>query len=223
MSDERSGGFTEIVCVVDKSGSMESIRDDAIGGFNSFLASQRDEEGDALFTLALFDTDYEQLCDGVPIEEVEPLDEQTYRPDGSTALLDAIGRTMTAVTYRLDDAPDDQQPDQVIFVILTDGKENSSREYRRFQIADMIERARKDRGWEFMFLAANIDAFAAAKRYSIDQSRVTQFDATGDGVQSAYQSARDAVSSIRREGELSEDWREQIKREESTDEDDTTD
>jgi hypothetical protein len=203
---DQNAGTTEIVCVVDKSGSMDSIRRDAIGGFNTFLTEQKKEEGEARFTLALFDTDYERVWDGAPIDEVEPLDEASYRPGGQTALLDAVGRTIHSVRDRLDELGEAEQPDHVIFVILTDGLENSSREYVGDQVPEMIRRYRDERGWEFMFLAANIDAFAVAERYNIDASRVSQFAASAEGVQKAYQSMGTAVTSLRRTGHVTDSW-----------------
>jgi hypothetical protein len=179
---------SEIVCVVDRSGSMSSVRDDAIGGFNSFLESQRAVPGEARLTLVLFDHEYGVLHEGVPLEAVPPLDDNSYVPRGMTALLDAVGRTIDDVGKRLSDTPEVDRPEKVIVSILTDGYENASHDYSYDRVSEMIRHQREKYGWEFVFLAANQDAIASASALSIDAADALSFQATPDGVRAGYAS-----------------------------------
>lgn len=135
--------LTEIICVIDRSGSMGAIRSDAIGGFNTFLRDQQQESGTARMTLVLFDHEYEIRYDAVPLQEVEPLDTTTYVPRGTTALLDAVGRTIDDVGKRLADTDESERPAQVIIAILTDGLENASSDYSWERVSKMIEHQRE--------------------------------------------------------------------------------
>ena len=185
---------TEIICVIDRSGSMEPIQGDAIGGFNAFLTAQKELAGEAKLTLVLFDQEYEVVHDGAPVVSVAPLDERTYVPRGMTALFDAVGRAIMTVDARLAKTVD--QPRTVIACILTDGEENSSREYTRTQIFDLI-REHKAKGWEFLFLAANQDAFSAAEKMAIDRKSAVSFEASGRGITGAFSSATNIVTGLR--------------------------
>lgn len=180
--------LTEIICIVDRSGSMESIRSDAIGGFNAFLEGQKAEPGEARLTLVLFDDRYEVPVAGAPLASVEPLTTKTFVPRGSTALLDAVGRTIDEVGKHLAATPEHERPGQVIVAILTDGLENSSRKYTWQMVGDRIRHQRDKYNWEFVFLAANQDAIATASQLSIDPADAVDFDASGEGVQTAYAS-----------------------------------
>ena len=161
MTDTNS---TEIICVIDRSGSMAQIRDDAIGGFNTFLAEQQKLPGQAKLTLVLFDHEFQVLHDGVDIQQVRELNHQTYTPRGTTALLDAIGHSMDLVGKRLEQIPEQQRPATVVMAILTDGQENSSKGYSHDQISSMIKHQKEVYAWEFVFLAADQEAFAVACR-----------------------------------------------------------
>lgn len=198
-------GLTEIVCVVDKSGSMQSIVKDAIGGFNAFLEGQRKVEGEANFTLAFFDTGYTKIHDGVNVKNVEPLNELSYFPSGGTALYDAVGKTIIAVGKRLSDIPENERPEKIIFAILTDGEENSSHEFNQTQIFDMIKHQKEIYSWEFIFLAANQDAFATAQGLNISSNNTLNFMATGEGVNAAYSKCSLAVTNYRVHGTTG-DW-----------------
>lgn len=187
--------LTEIICVVDRSGSMGSIRDDAVGGFNTFLAEQKKVDRPCKFTYAQFDSEYELVHNGVALHNVRPLDHTTYVPRGSTALLDAIGRTVNEVGARLQNTPEDERPGKVLFVILTDGHENSSQEFTRPQINEMITHQRDKYKWEFIFLAANQDAIKTGGDMGI--SRSFNFAATGQFVKGVYASAARSVTSYR--------------------------
>jgi len=159
--------LTEIAFILDRSGSMQSLTEAAISGFNRFLREQQQEEGEARLTLMLFDDEFLIPADNIPVREVVELDTTTYVPRGSTALLDAIGRTITRVRERLDALPEAQRPGNVVFSIYTDGFENSSVEFTWHDIAKLIRERRETAGWEFLFMAANQDAIATAAQMNI--------------------------------------------------------
>lgn len=189
--------LTELVCIIDRSGSMHQIRDDAIGGFNAFLEGQQQHPGRARFTLVLFNHNYELVHDGLDLQAATPLDETTYVPQGNTALLDAVGRTIDDVGNRLAATPEDARPGTVIVAILTDGLENASSDYTRDRVAEMIAHQQKKYGWQFVFLAANQDAFQAAKGLNIPAADAMAFAATKVGIREAYQNLTENVSSRR--------------------------
>ncbi len=174
--------FSYLACVIDRSGSMDSIKSDAIGGFNSFLEAQKKVPGTAIMTIVLFDDQYEKLCDAAPLQEVKPLTDNTFVPRGSTALLDAIGRTIDELGLSLAAMPEDQRPGNVIVAILTDGYENASRVFTREQIFDKITHQQTVYQWQFEFLAANQDAIEAGREIGIAADDTTSFDATSQGV-----------------------------------------
>jgi hypothetical protein len=182
---------TEIVCIVDRSGSMDLIKKDAIGGFNSFLKEQKVQPGEATMTILLFDTEYNFLCSGKPIKEVEPLNETTFVPRGSTALLDAIGRTVTELKSR--------DPKKAIIMILTDGQENSSREFNKTQIKQMMEDC-KTKGWFVAYISANVDAFDDAQSVGIGRMQTSSFTPNAQGAHIAHMTASYATSDYRARG-----------------------
>ncbi|MFN2204226.1 MAG: vWA domain-containing protein [Caldilineaceae bacterium] len=190
--------LSEIVCIVDRSGSMDAIRTDAIGGFNTFLADQKQEPGNARLSLVLFNHEYKLVYDNVKIDEVRPLEEKTYVPQGMTALLDAVGRTIDAVGERLSRTPEPERPAKVIVAILTDGLENASKDYSRGKVAEMIQHQREKYSWEFIFLAANQDAIASARSISIDAEDAIAFQATGAGVRHAHMQMSQEIARRRR-------------------------
>lgn len=193
-----NANLTELVCIIDKSGSMGAIQSDAIGGFNSFLAAQKKEPGDTRFTLVLFDTQFETPYHGVPIKDVVPLDETSYVPGGCTALLDATGQTIRGIGKRLEKTPEADRPGKVIVAILTDGEENSSRHFNQQQVLDMITHQQAKYNWEFVFLAANQDAIATGASIGIQAADSVAFSATPDGISAAYCLMDQAVSKKRR-------------------------
>lgn len=162
-----------IAVVLDRSGSMESTRDDAIGGFNSFLKEQQEAPGEALFTLVQFDYEFITVHDGVPIKDVPPLDRNTFVPRGSTALLDAIGQTVNVMEAKIGKMAEDEKPSRMIVAVLSDGAENSSREFKKHNIKEMIE-ARSKTGWDFMFLSAGLDQFADAHEMGVHSAMYAQ-------------------------------------------------
>jgi hypothetical protein len=154
--------FVEIVVALDRSGSMSSVRNDTIGGFNTFVSDQRREaKGDVKLTLVQFDDQYEINYNGMPIQDVPPLTEATYIPRGMTALLDAVGKTISTVGDRLAKTPENERPSLVIFVILTDGQENQSKEFKLDQIKTMITHQTEKYNWQFLFLGADQNSFQA--------------------------------------------------------------
>ncbi len=198
QKDRQTGAHTEIVCILDRSGSMSAIRDDTIGGFNEFLIQQKKVEGEARLTLVLFDDQYEVVHDGVNLKAVAPLTEDTFVPRGRTAMLDAIGRTLSTLVDRIANSSEKERPGKVIIAILTDGEENASQEYDRKSIFDMIAKLREKRGWEFVFLAANQDVVAAAESLSIDSRSSVRFRSDGEGTRKAFRGMSNMFTSRRR-------------------------
>jgi len=184
----------EIACVIDRSGSMSTIVDDAIGGFNTFLADQK-KDGEANFTLVLFDHEYKMLHDGEQLSGVPELTTDSYVPRGMTALYDAIGRTIVSLGKRY--AESTIQPDKVIFVILTDGEENASTDYAQKEIAEMIKHQESKYAWDFIFLAANQDAFATAQALNIKSCNTEAYTLDEDGIQGVYASVSERVKKLK--------------------------
>ncbi len=189
--------LTEIVCVLDRSGSMGSIVNDAIGGFNTFLRDQKTQEGEATITVVLFDHEYKVLHNGVNIQDVPELDHTTFVPRGSTALNDAIGKSINEVGARLARAEESERPSKVIFVILTDGGENASKEFTAEQVKEMINHQKDVYSWMFVFLAANQDAFETASNYGISKGNAMQFASTSDSANIAYMNTSAFISRSR--------------------------
>lgn len=179
-------GLAEIVVVLDRSGSMQSIRNDMIGGFNAFIEEQRKLPGDCNVTLTQFDDQYEVVYQGKPLKDVPSLE---LAPRGGTALLDAVGRTISQVGTRLESTPEDQRPERVLFVILTDGHENASRELSKAKIKEMVEHQRSKYSWEFVYIGANQDSFGEAQSIGIGIAQNFVADSKGVGVMSNNLSA----------------------------------
>jgi hypothetical protein len=192
--------LTDINVVLDRSGSMSSVRTDTIGGFNTFLKAQKEAVGEANFTLAQFDHEYEIVHNGVGIQTVPELTAETFVPRGNTALLDAIGRTINETGARLSKLPDDERPAKVIFVILTDGAENASHEFTKQQINEMITKQREVYKWDFVFLGANQDAIAVGTGFGVAAGSTMTYAANTMGTQSVYSSLARNVASYRSGG-----------------------
>lgn len=197
--------LTEIIFILDRSGSMQSLTSDTIGGFNSFIEQQRQESGEAKLTTILFDHEYKILYDGVNIKEVELLNNEQYFARGMTALLDAIGKAINVVGERLSQTKEEDKPGKVIFVITTDGQENSSKEFTQDQIKRMIEHQQENYNWEFLFTGANIDAVATAVHFGIRNVGAVTF-ATPEGTKDLYKGLNKTVSNYRSTGEVAPDW-----------------
>ena len=195
----------ELVFILDRSGSMGGLESDTIGGYNSMLSKQKKEKtGKVSVTTVLFDDQYELLYNQVPIEKVSPMTEEEYYVRGSTALLDAIGKTVMQVKANQDKK---EIKDKVLFVIITDGMENASREYRVEQVKKLIDERKEKDNWEFLFLGANIDAIGAAKDLGIDSSRAVRFKSDKKGTAKNYEVLNEAIKEIRGGYQLNDSWK----------------
>lgn len=201
-----NANLTEIVFILDRSGSMMSLTDDTIGGFNSFVEKQKNEPGEALLTTILFDDQYEILHNGVNLKEVQPITKDHYWARGMTAMYDAIGKTINEVGHRLSETPEQYRPGKVIFVITTDGLENASREFTQARVKEMIQHQTEKYNWDFIFLGANIDSAQTASNIGIKADYAANYCATADGLSSMYCAVDTAVSSHRHTGTISASW-----------------
>ncbi len=190
--------LTEIAYVLDRSGSMQSLVSDAIGGFNSFLSSQQKLEGRANFTLVLFDHEYLVIHKSIDIRQVLELNEKTYVPRGQTAMLDAVGRTIDDVGSHLGSLPEHQRPAKVIIAIFTDGLENASTDYTTERLAASIKHQQEKYNWEFLFLAANQDAVSSAAKIAIPAAQAMNFVASPIGVRDSHNRLNDRITRSRR-------------------------
>lgn len=209
-------GYTHISIVLDRSGSMSDTATDAIGGFNSFLADQKKAPGHATLTLAQFDNEYELLHSMKPIADVPELTSETFKPRGGTALLDAIGRTIDETGAALEKMAEDDRPEHVIFVVVTDGQENASRKFNRFRINESVTRQRETYNWQFVFIGANQDAIASAQSMGGAAASALTYAANSRGMGDAYASL--SAGTVRHRAGLTkslsftpEDWETQRK------------
>ena len=203
-------GLTEIVFILDRSGSMAGLEKDTIGGFNAMLEKQRRGEGQALISTVLFSNESAVIHDRVDAREVPPLTEREYFVCGCTALLDAVGGAIHHIGNVHKYAREEDRPERTLFVITTDGMENASRHYDLRRVRAMIERQKARYGWEFLFLGANIDAVDTAARLGIDADRAANFHCDARGTQLNYEAVSDAVSAMRCAAPLRADWKERI-------------
>ena len=189
-------GLAELVFILDRSGSMGGLEADTIGGFNTMLAKQKKEDGEANVTTVLFDDQVEIIHDRFPIGAVKPLTEDDYFVRGSTALLDAVGSTVKKIENAQKRLPEELQAESVIFVITTDGQENSSREYTVKMVRKMIE-AHREQGWQFIFMGANMDAVSEAEKLGIGRNRSVSYRNDPKGIALNYKAAGCVLSEIR--------------------------
>lgn len=190
-------GYVEIISILDRSGSMSSIKDDAIGGFNNFLNEQKKLPGKASFSIILFDNEYEVLKDNIDIQDIDLLTDKTFVPRGCTALLDAVGKTINSVGDRLSKTKEEDRPEKVMVCIVTDGQENASHNFTKTKIKDMIEHQRSKYGWEFLYLGANQDSFSEASSYGISSAYTSNFKADSFGMLSGCMYLSSTVASFR--------------------------
>ncbi|WP_350455035.1 vWA domain-containing protein [Slackia heliotrinireducens] len=188
--------LTELVFILDRSGSMSGLETDTIGGYNGLLARQRALPGDVTVTTVLFDDKYELLHDRIDIKGVAPITDKDYYVRGCTALLDAVGRTILKVDNALRHTAEEMRPEHVMFVITTDGYENASREFGLAKVKSLVE-ARQKAGWEFLFLGANIDAIETAASFGISGDRATNYCPDSQGTAKAYGAIDAAVCAMR--------------------------
>ncbi len=189
--------LTELVFILDRSGSMSGLEKDTIGGYNSMLDQQRKVDGECVITTVLFDNRYELLHDRIDIRAVQPITEKEYFVGGSTALLDAIGKTIHKIGTAQKNTAEDYRAEKVMFVIITDGEENSSRHYSSMQVKEMIQRQKERYGWEFIFLGANIDAVETAGRFGINADRAVDYVPDGAGTELNFRMMSETVATFR--------------------------
>ena len=203
-------GLTELVFILDRSGSMSGLESDTIGGYNAMVEKQKKEPGEAIMTTVLFDDRYELLHDRINLRGITPITDNEYYVRGSTALLDAVGKTIYKIVNVQKHTAKDEQAERVLFVITTDGMENASREFSYERVKRMIEYQKRKYGWEFIFLGANIDAIATAKRFGINEDRATNYNADSKGTELNYAVISDTVSSLRSAQCIPSNWKESI-------------
>ena len=203
--------LTEIVFILDRSGSMGGLETDTIGGFNAMLERQKKAEGEALLSTLLFSNETEVLHDRADIRQVEPLSLQDYRVGGSTALLDAIGGAIRHIGNLHRETRPEERPAHTLFVVTTDGQENASRRYGYAELKRLIEGQKERYGWEFLFLGANMDAVAAASRFGIDADRAVRYHCDSAGIALNYEAIGEAILTLREKSALDRDWGERIR------------
>ncbi|MBQ7871488.1 MAG: VWA domain-containing protein [Oscillospiraceae bacterium] len=202
--------LTEIVFILDRSGSMAGLEGDTIGGFNAMLEKQKKAPGQALISTILFDNESVVLHDRVPLERIRPMTERDYSVRGCTALLDAIGGAVHHIGNVHKYARPEDVPEHTLFVITTDGMENASRRYTVDRVREMISRQKAKYGWEFLFLGANIDAISTARRFGIGADRAVNYRADPRGTRLNYEVLSDAITGVRCSAPLSATWKQRI-------------
>ena len=201
-----NSNLTEIVFLLDRSGSMAGLEEDTLGGFNAMVGKQRKEPGEALLSAVLFNHESTVLYDRVDLKKIEPMTERQYCVGGCTALLDAIGGAVRHIANVHKYAREEDRPARTVFVITTDGLENASRSYSYDEVQRMVKHEREKYGWEFLFLGANMDAIAAARSFGIRPDRAVRFANDGAGTQLNYCVVSDTLARIRRREEVDASW-----------------
>ena len=202
--------LTEIVFILDRSGSMAGLEADTIGGFNAMIEKQKAEAGDAYVSTVLFDNYTEVIHDRVDIHKIQPMTRRDYYVRGCTALLDAVGKSIRHIGNVHKYAREEDRPEKTIFVITTDGMENASREYSYERVRKMIEHQQEKYGWEFLFLGANIDAAKEAARFGITEDRAANYHADSVGTAVIYEAVSEAVCNVRASRPMSREWKRNV-------------
>ena len=202
--------LTEIVFILDRSGSMAGLEGDTIGGFNSMIEKQKREPGEALVSTVLFDNETEVIHDRVDLGKIEQLTDREYYVRGCTALLDAVGSAIHHIGNVHKYAREEDRPEKTLFVITTDGMENASRKYSYDRVKMMIEHQQEKYGWEFIFLGANIDAAKEAARFGISEDRAANYHADSVGTAVIYEAVSEAVCSVRACQPMTNNWRRKV-------------
>ena len=201
----------EIVFILDRSGSMSGLEKDTIGGYNSMLEKQKKtKKGEAFVTTVLFDHEYELLHERTNLNKMKPITEKEYYVRGSTALLDAIGKTISQVKADQNRLRKSERAKKVLFVIITDGQENASKEFTSEKVKRLIEEQKKTEKWEFLFLGANIDAISTARQFGIDSSRAVRYNSDSIGTQKNFEVLHEAIKEIRSGKSLQKNWKKEI-------------
>ncbi len=202
--------LTEIVFILDRSGSMSGLEADTIGGFNSMIEKQKNAEGEALISTVLFDNTSEVIHDRVSVQSIKPMTRDDYTVRGCTALLDAIGGAIHHIGNVHKYARAEDVPEHTLFVITTDGMENASHRYSSEKVKKMIERQKEKYGWEFLFLGANIDAVETARHFGISEDRAVNYHSDSEGTQLNYEVLSEAICSVRCSAPLDANWKKRI-------------
>ena len=202
--------LTEIVFILDRSGSMAGLEDDTIGGFNAMIEKQKQEPGEALVSTVLFDHESDVIHDRVDIQKVVSMTRKEYYVRGCTALLDAVGGAIHHIGNVHKYAREEDRPEKTLFVITTDGMENASRQYTYDRLRMMIRRQKEHYGWEFVFLGANIDAVREAARFGIDRDCVADYHADSTGTAAVYSAVSEAVCNVRANRPMSKEWKKNV-------------
>ena len=202
--------LTEIVFILDRSGSMSGLEGDTIGGFNSMIEKQKKEPGDAYVSTVLFDNETEVIHDRVDIKKIELLTDRDYYVRGCTALLDAVGGAIHHIGNVHKYAREEDRPEKTLFVITTDGMENASRKYSYDRIKMMIQRQQDKYGWEFIFLGANIDAAKEAARFGISEDRAANYHADSAGTAVIYEAMNEVVGNVRACRPMNANWKKNV-------------
>lgn len=192
-----NAGYTDVTVLLDRSGSMQSIKTDTEGGFNAFVEDQKRLPGECRLTLVQFDNEYEFVYRGVPVADVAPLN---LMPRGGTALLDAIGRSISETGERLAKLPEHQRPQNVVFVIITDGQENASREYGRERVFAMVKHQSSKYNWQFIYLGANQDAIAVGGSFGVNANACANYGTSKEAVAGTYSVASGKLGALRSKG-----------------------
>ena len=206
------GGTTELVFILDKSGSMSGLEMDTIGGFNSMIEKQKQVSGKVYVSTVLFNHENVVVHDRVTLDRIKPMTRQDYQVGGCTALLDAVGGAIHHIGNIHKYARKEDVPAHTMFVITTDGMENASRKYDLARVKEMIERQKEKYGWEFLFMGANIDAIETARSFGIDASRAVNYHADNIGTRNVYEAVAQAACNIRACRELDDDWKANVER-----------
>ena len=207
-----NSNLTEIVFILDRSGSMSGLEADTVGGFNSMLSKQKAEVGDAVVSTVLFDHECQVIHDRVPIAKVKPLTEKQYFTRGCTALLDALGGAIHHIGNVHKYAREEDRPEKTIFIITTDGFENASRRYSAEEVRSMVKHQQEKYGWEFLFLGANIDAVTVARDYGIASERAVRYECDGSGTELNYETISAVLCNVRHREVISPNWKVKIEK-----------
>lgn len=202
--------LTELIFILDRSGSMSGLESDTIGGFNSLIEKQKKEAGEAIITTVLFDNEYQILHDRINLKGITPMTDKEYYVRGCTALLDAIGKTINKIINVQRHTSEDNRAEKVMFVIITDGMENSSNEYTYSKIKKLIETQKSKYNWEFLFLGANIDAIDTAAKFGITEDKAANYHADSHGTMVNYEAINYAMSNVRSGEKLTSSWKTSI-------------
>jgi uncharacterized protein YegL len=210
MSEKIKNGITELVFILDRSGSMSGLESDTIGGFNAMIEKQKKQDGECYVSTVLFDDVSEVLHDRVKLSDIKPMTDNEYTVRGCTALIDALGGAIHHIGNIHKYARREDVPEHTVFVITTDGMENASRKYSSDKVKAMIERQKEKYGWEFLFIGANIDAVETAAQYGISEDRAVNYHADPKGTACLYDNVSDVVFSVRMGCDIEENWSEKL-------------